>query len=155
MAFSISKYISNKTFFQKIHSNWTISKGKNQNNNKSNHEIRKPTLSLSNKFELFWQFVEVELFCFSSPDQGDGFDDFARFQGGQRPAGAQPANPNEEYYDDEEDDDLNFEPQNGYGDEEDLEYDEQPEVEVKKKKERFVIVSFLRQFYLKSVNVLP
>ena len=92
---------------------------------------------------------------FSSPDQGDGFDDFARFQGGQRPAGAQPANPNEEYYDDEEDDDLNFEPQNGYGDEEDLEYDEQPEVEVKKKKERFVIVSFMRQFYLKSVNVLP
>ena len=75
---------------------------------------------------------------FSSPDPGDGFDDFARFQGGRPPAGAQPANPNEEYYDDDEDDDLNFEPQNGYGDEEDLEYDEQPEIEVKKKKERFV-----------------
>jgi len=29
---------------------------------------------------------------------------------------------------------MNFEPQNGYGDEEDVEYEEGPDVEVKKKK---------------------
>ena len=72
---------------------------------------------------------------YSSPDRGDAFDDFARFQS-SGPGAAQPANPNDndEYYDDDEDDDMNFEPQNGYADEEDVEYEEGPDLDVKKKK---------------------
>ena len=69
---------------------------------------------------------------FSSPGPGDGFDEFSRFQTGVGPAASHPVNPTEEYYEDE-DDDLNFEPQNGYTDEDDLEYDEQPEIVVVKK----------------------
>jgi hypothetical protein len=46
------------------------------------------------------------LHFYSSPDRGDAFDDFARFQSGG-PA-AQPANPNDndEYYDDDEESTL-------------------------------------------------
>ena len=79
----------------------------------------------------------------SSPDRGDAFDNFARFQGsGQQPAAATAVvnpNDNDEYYDDdEEDDDMNFEPQNGYADEEDMDFEDGPEIEIKKpKKERY------------------
>ena len=89
-------------------------------------------------FFPYVKLINFKTLIFSSPDPGDGFDDFARFQTSVGPANSSathPVNPNDEYYDDE-DDDINFEPQNGYGDEDDLEYDDQPEIEVKKKKER-------------------